>query len=117
MGLRVKPQKELSIHFFSETLLQSPGPGTPRTTTIPRLSPSAVRSVVSSALSCAVRDICEQVFISSSRISVWVEPLHTWVLRVDSVTVKDAGRYECHLNQDTDGLPLTLPVLLAVHGD
>ena len=41
-----------------------------------------------------------QVFHPSSRVSVYTEPLDTWVLRLAGLEREDKGRYDCHLNSD-----------------
>ena len=53
------------------------------------------------------------MFISSKRISVYTEPLDTWVLKVESVVEKDEGVYDCHLNQDP---PVKMSLYLTVRG-
>ena len=57
-------------------------------------------------------DEVPQVFTSSARVSVYTEPLDTWVLRLESVSRGDGGTYDCHL---TTG-PTKLSVLLTVRG-
>ena len=44
-----------------------------------------------------------------------MEPLDTWVLRLSSVTVKDEGKYECHLNQKKE--PIKMSLFLLVYGN
>ena len=56
-----------------------------------------------------------QVFVRSARISVYTEPLDTWVLRLASVSVEDEGKYECHLNQARE--PIKMSLLLLVYGN
>ena len=58
--------------------------------------------------------ICVQVFISSSRISVYKEPLDTWVLRLERIRLADGGNYSCHVNQNSS--PIKLSVALCVQG-
>ena len=55
-----------------------------------------------------------QVFIASSRISVYTEPLDTWVLKVQSVEAMDQGIYDCHLNYDK---PVKMSLHLTVRGE
>ena len=90
MGLRVNPHRELSFHFCSETLLQSPGPGTLRTTTIPRLSPSAVRSVVSGQLHVRSEGhLCAGVHLLQQDLGEGGAPAH---LGVEGVQRHSEGR-------------------------
>ena len=51
----------------------------------------------------------------SPHISVYTEPLDTWVLRLASVTVRDEGKYECHLNQKKE--PIKMSLVLLVYGN
>ena len=60
--------------------------------------------------------IVAQVFISSARVSVYTEPLDTWVLRLESVSRGDGGSYDCHLNNNITTGPVKLSVLLRVRG-
>ena len=61
-------------------------------------------------------DEVPQVFTSSARVSVYTEPLDTWVLRLESVSRGDGGTYDCHLNNNITSGPLKLSVLLTVRG-
>ena len=55
------------------------------------------------------------MFVRSPRISVYLEPLDTWVLRLSEVTEKDEGKYECHLNQKKE--PIKMSLFLQVYGE
>ena len=61
-------------------------------------------------------DEVPQVFTSSARVSVYTEPLDTWVLRLESVSRGDRGTYDCHLNNNITSGPTKLSVLLTVRG-
>ena len=47
-----------------------------------------------------LKSLCDKVFHPSSRVSVFTEPLDTWVLRLSGLQREDRGRYDCHLNSD-----------------
>ena len=55
-----------------------------------------------------------KVFVSCRRVTVYTEPLDTWVLRLARVRPGDAGQYSCHVNRAR--VPLSLSVTLEVEG-
>ena len=56
--------------------------------------------------------LCVQVFVSDSRISVYID-VDTWVLVMMKVRGEDEGTYECHVNSDP---PQKLAIHLIVQG-
>ena len=56
------------------------------------------------------------MFIASPRISVFIEPLDSWVLVVEDVQKSDQGLYECHLNSKSKEESIKMITQLSVRG-